>query len=138
MDKFNLTLLEEEKEDKFNLTLLEKPKQPNIEQPFEQEFEQPNLIKEQIQETKPKSEQPEFNLTVLPKLDIYLEPYTLQPKQIGDMARIMGTTVEPPKEPVMGLEYIPAKVYSYLVEEPLAHAGALVSQGLASGFRALG
>lgn len=73
-----------------------------------------------------------------PAFTPYFEPYIMQPKQIGDMARIMGTTVEPPKEPVMGLEYIPAKVYSYLVEEPLANAGALVSQGLASGFRALG
>ena len=93
------------------------------EQPKQQEEQEQQVIKTGIE---------------TPAFTPYFEPYIMQPKQIGDMARIMGTTVEPPKEPVMGLEYIPAKVYSYLVEEPLAHAGALVSQGLASGFRALG
>ena len=68
----------------------------------------------------------------------YFEPYDMAPPQIRDMAKLMGTTAEAPKEPVMGLEYIPAKVYSFLVEEPLANAGALVSQGLEKGFRLLG
>ena len=68
----------------------------------------------------------------------YFEPYDMAPPQIRDMAKIMGSVAEAPKEPVMGLEYIPAKVYSYLVEEPLANAGALVSRGLEKGFRFLG
>ena len=68
----------------------------------------------------------------------YFEPYDMSPPQIRDMAKIMGSVAEAPKEPAMGLEYIPAKVYSYLVEEPLANAGALVSQGLEKGFRLLG
>ena len=68
----------------------------------------------------------------------YFEPYDMTPPQIRDMAKIMGSVAEAPAEPVMGLEYIPAKVYSYLVEEPLANAGALVSQGLEKSFRLLG
>jgi hypothetical protein len=100
-----------------------KPYTPEMEtQAAPEQSEQPKQQEEQEQQViKTGIETPAFTP--------YFEPYTLQPKQIGDMARIMGTTVEPPKEPVMGLEYIPAKVYSYLVEEPLAHAGALVSQG---------
>ena len=68
----------------------------------------------------------------------FFQPYDMAPNQIRDMAKIMGTTAEAPKEPVMGLEYIPAKVYSYLVEEPLSNALSLVSKGLEKGFRFLG
>jgi hypothetical protein len=140
------TFIPYKKEEEEEITQF-KPYTPEVKiEPEVPTFKQYTPEIEVEQQTQPKqTEQPEQQKQKVIKTGIetpaftpYFEPYTLQPKQIGDMARIMGTTVEPPKEPVMGLEYIPAKVYSYLVEEPLAHAGALVSQGLASGFRALG
>jgi len=68
----------------------------------------------------------------------YFEPYDMSPPQIRDMAKIMGVSAEPTLESQMGWEYVPAKVYSYLLEEPIAAAGALVSQGIEKGFRFLG
>ncbi len=68
----------------------------------------------------------------------YFEPYDMSPSQIRDMAKIMGVSAEPELEPQMGWEYVPAKVYSYLLEEPVAQASALVSLGLEKGFRLLG
>ena len=68
----------------------------------------------------------------------YFEPYDMTPPQIRDMAKIMGVAAEPELEPQMGWEYVPAKVYSYLLEEPFAETAALVSLGLEKGFRLLG
>ncbi len=68
----------------------------------------------------------------------YFEPYDMTPPQIRDMAKIMGVSAEPELEPQMGWEYVPAKVYSYLLEEPIAETAALVSLGLEKGFRLLG
>jgi len=68
----------------------------------------------------------------------YFEPYDMTPPQIRDMAKIMGVSAEPELEPQMGWEYVPKKIYSYLLEEPIAETGALVSLGLEKGFRLLG
>lgn len=56
-----------------------------------------------------------------------------------DMAKIMGKPAEEvPTKPVMGLEYVPAKVVSYLAVEPIAATASLMADLLSAGFGKLG
>lgn len=68
----------------------------------------------------------------------YFEPYVMTPPQIRDMAKIMGISAEPELEPSMGWEYVPAKVYSYLLEEPLYETARTVNSALEAGFNLVG
>jgi len=68
----------------------------------------------------------------------YFEPYDMSPPQIRDMAKIMGVSAEPELEPQMGWEYVPAKVYSYLLEEPLYETARTVNWALEAGFNKVG
>ena len=68
----------------------------------------------------------------------YFEPYVMTSPQIRDMAKIMGVSAEPELEPSMGWEYVPAKVYSYLLEEPLYETARTVNWALEAGFNKAG
>lgn len=68
-----------------------------------------------------------------------LEEVTVAPTAPTDMAKIMGKPAEEvPTKPVMGLEYVPAKVVSYLIVEPIAASASLMADLLAAGFDKLG
>ena len=68
-----------------------------------------------------------------------IEEVTVAPSAPIDMAKIMGKPAEEvPTKPVMGMEYVPAKVASYLAVEPIANAAALVADLLGKGFGKLG
>jgi len=62
----------------------------------------------------------------------------MTPPQIRDMAKIMGVSAEPELEPQMGWEYVPAKVYSYLLEEPAYETARTVNEALEAGFNKVG
>jgi len=80
----------------------------------------------------PKEEEKEkFDWTTIKPPKIVKEIPSMQ-----DIAKIMPKAEE--AKPVMGAEYIPAKIYSGLVERPLAAMGEPVSWALEKGFRALG
>jgi len=68
----------------------------------------------------------------------YFEAYSMTPPQIRDMAKIMGVSAEPELEPSMGWEYVPAKVYSYLLEEPAYETARTVNSALEAGFNLVG
>jgi len=59
------------------------------------------------------------------------------PKQLQDIAKIMPKPTEEAK-PTMGAEYIPAKVYSTLIEKPVYAMGELSAKLLKTGFNAIG
>ena len=74
---------------------------------------------------------PEPSGTTITKL-----PSIYKIKTQQDIAKIMPKAEE--AKPTMGAEFIPAKLYSSLVEKPLAAMGEPISWALEKGFRALG
>lgn len=76
----------------------------------------------------PKEEPKGMTVTKLPSI------YKIKTQQ--DIAKIMPKAEE--AKPTMGAEYVPAKVYSGLIERPIAAMAEPISWALEKGFRALG
>ena len=74
---------------------------------------------------------PEAKGTTITKLPSIYKIRTQQ-----DIAKIMPKAEE--AKPTMGAEFIPGKIYSSLVERPIAAMGEPISWALEKGFRALG
>lgn len=94
--------------------------------------------------TTPEIKEEKFVFTPLEKIEgeqmftPVFTPYVMTPPQIRDMAKIMGVSAEPELEPSMGWEYVPAKVYSYLLEEPVYETARTVNSALEASFNAVG
>ena len=101
------------------------------------DFEKPKLItrgtatKEKLWSFKPPIEEEEEELWDLAPLKV--EP---ELPQLQDIAKIMPKAEEAKK--TMGLEYVPAKVYSVLAEKPLYATGEFSAKLLKMGFNAIG
>lgn len=91
-----------------------------------------------IEEEKPKKKKLPSVSDLIKEVVVAKEEVVAPPAPI-DMARIMGKPAEEvPTKPVMGMEYVPAKVASYLIVEPTAAAASLVADLLGKGFDKLG
>jgi hypothetical protein len=108
--------------------------------------EEEDLISPMIKSIQNKKEQP---VQKSPMIDVleksqYLQTGTTipspQPKQpLQDIAKITPEPVQAPAEPVMGTAgYVGGKVYSILIEKPVAAMAAPVSSVLEKGFRLFG
>ena len=78
-----------------------------------------------------KEEEEKFDWTTIKPPEPIKKPMSMQ-----DIAKIMPKAEE--AKLTMGAEFIPAKVYSSLIERPIAAMGEPISWALEKGFRALG